>query len=281
MNIQLIEKTLFGEMKEAVNDYKSGNPIDFIPLNHSVEELIHGAESCKEMINNRGEISDSDFYRMLNEFSFMHFGERDYYNVLELVYHTNFVDDTVMKTDMHKIIQKRDNGIWWEYRTDYHFRVLYAEDFKVDSNHSYTIEEIKQLIEEKKIVLLSKVRVLSCTDVDYKKEEFGNSTDLILHENYEKFDCAFHGNREYEFFHVDGKYYPYTLKYIKNYINSKKLKRLFSAHINHTENEVRDVTDYRGNDAWSYVAKEYSKEFEDKGYAKRLVKLREVEKSTN
>ena len=60
--------------------------------------------------------------------------------------------------------------------------------------------------------------------------------------------------------------------HIKNYINSKKLKRLFSAHINHTENEVRDVTDYRGTDAWSYVAKEYSKEFEHLKHTTKLEK---------
>ena len=272
MNVELSEKRLDWEMSEAVESYEKGEPVDFTQVNYRIEQLLHGAESCKEMIDNRRKISDNDFYRMLNEFAnISDWNDYDCYNVLELAYNMKFIGDAIIKTTMHTIIEKTEGHgrsfDWWDEEVGINFKVLYTENFKVDYEHVYTTEEIKQLIAEKKIVIVSEEeRSLAWEENNYKNED------------YERFDYAYDNySMKDEFFNEGGKYYKYTLKYIKKKLNSKKLKELFSKHLEHTEDQVSEAIDgsWYGSDSWTNVAKKYLKEFEDKGYAKRLTKLTE------
>lgn len=270
MYIELVKQMLFWEMNEVVENYNNKKPIDFTQVNYRIEQLLHGAESCQEMIDNRRNISDSDFYSMLNEFAYISgWNDYDCYKVLEMAYNTKFADEAIIKTTMHAICQKTEGHgrdfSWWDEEVGVNFKILYTEGFEVDYEHFYTIIEIKKLIAEKKIVIVSEEeKNLAWEEDNYKKEK------------YQRFDCAYDDySMQYEFFNEGGKFYKYTLKYIKKKLNSRQLKKLFSEHLDHVESEVYEATDGRnyGSKSWSYVAKEYSKEFEDKGYAKRLTKL--------
>ena len=56
MYIELVRQMLFWEMKEAVEKHENGEKIDFTEVNQRIEQLLHGAENCQEMINNRRKI---------------------------------------------------------------------------------------------------------------------------------------------------------------------------------------------------------------------------------
>ena len=71
--------------------------------------------------------------------------------------------------------------------------------------------------------------------------------------------------------------------YIKKQLTAEKLKTLFSNHLEHTSSEVCDIIGDNGNrsDFGVYIAKEYLKEFQNNGYAKRLKKLNDFNNHKN
>lgn len=278
MDIELNEQSAWFEMKEATEKCNNGEKIDFTRVNYIMEQLLYGAECCKEMITNRENLSDEDFYVMLNQFAYVSgWDELDCYNVLEIAYNMKFVDEAVIKTTMHTNVQKTEgNGSdysWWNEEVGIDFKIIYTKDFDVDYEHFYTAEEIKKLINEKKIVIISREeRDLISDEENYKKED------------YQMFDDAFDDySMQYEFFNEGGKFYKYTLMYIKKQLTAEKLKTLFSNHLEHTSSEVCDIIGDNGNrsDFGVYIAKEYLKEFQNNGYAKRLKKLNDFNNHRN
>ena len=146
MNFQLDLKNLFWEMREAVDKHENGEKVDFTEMNHGIEQLLHGAENCKEMINNRRKISDKDFYSMLNEFAYISdWDDYDCHNVLEMAYNTKFAGYATIQTAMHTVVQKNEGHgrdfSWWNEEIGVNFKILCTEDFEVDYEHFYTIEE--------------------------------------------------------------------------------------------------------------------------------------------
>lgn len=272
MHIYLIKQTFLSwEMVVALQEYRCGKKIDWNEVNRRMEQLLHGAETCQEMIDNRRKISDKDFYNMLKEFADISWFDYDYYNILEIAYNTKFAGDARIKTAMHTVVRKveghgRDYS-WWDEEIGIDFQILYTKEFEVDYDHFYTTEEIKQLIAEKKILIISEEeRDLAWEENNYKKEE------------YLRFDCIFdvYSTKD-EFFDETGKFYKYTLKYIKKQLNNRKLKNLFAENLEHVEEQIfYNVTSSSGTDNWKYVKKEYSKIYEEKGYAKRLTILKEA-----
>ena len=274
MHIELLKQMIFFEMEEAVEKYENGEKVDFTDMNYKIEQLLRGAESCKTMIDDKSKLSDTDFYSMLNEFAYINeWNDYDCYNVLEMAYNTKFVDEAIIKTTMHTFYQKteghRKDFSWWNEEVGIDFKILYTNDFEIDYEHFYSINEIKNLITEKKILIVSeKDRDLALDESNYKKEK------------YQAFDYAYDDyNMQYEFFNEDGKFYKYTLKYIKKELNSRQLKKLFSEHLDYVEDEIYEATDcenYGSDSSWINVVKKYSKEFEECGYPIRLNRLKEV-----
>ena len=274
MNIELSRQNLFWEMRETVDNHVNGEKIDFNTLNNRMEQLLHGAENCLEMIDNRKNLSDEEFYKKLLEFAYINdWNEYDCFLVLEIAYNMKFDDEALIKTTMHTVAQKTEGHgrdfSWWNQEVGVDFRIFYTKDFEVDYEHYYTIEEIKKLIAEKKILIVSEEeRNLAWEEDNYKKEK------------YQRFDYAYDEyNMEHRFFDETGKFYKYTLKYIRRELNTKKLKKLYFKHLDHLEHEVYEATDgrnYGSDSSWTHVAKEYSKEFEECGYAKRLTRLKKV-----
>ena len=129
------------------------------------------------------------------------------------------------------------------------------------------IEEIKKLIDEKKIIIIcEEERNLAWDKEDYEEEE------------YQRFDYAYDDyNMEHSFFSKEGKFYPYTLKYIRSRVNKKELSKLFKEHLEHSNREIYEATHKSSwtEDHFKKVAEEYSQEFKNQGYAKRLKKLNE------
>ncbi len=272
MNVELNKRRLDGTMHEIVFESSHVEKNDFTQLNYVIEELLNGAESCKKMIDNRRKMSDEVFYSMLRKFAFINgWNDYDCYNVIELAYGMKFVGVTEIATAMHTVVQKTEGHgrsfDWWNEEVGINFIILYTEDFKAIPSHVYTIKELEDLIAEKKIVLVSKKErnLYIGADRNYPKEE------------YKKFDYAYDDYRkDNEFFGNDGKFYKYTLKYIRKNLNSKKLRELFYEHLEHVDNQVYEATESNENEYWNSIAKAYSKEFEERGYAKRLAKLNEV-----
>ena len=200
MNIELSRQNLLWEMSVAVDNHVNGEKIDFNTLNNRMEQLLHGAENCLEMIDNRKKLSDEEFYKKLLEFAYINdWNEYDCFRVLEIAYNMKFDGEALIKTTMHTADQKTEghgrNFSWWNQEVGVDFRIFYTKDFEVDYEHYYTIEEIKKLIAEKKILIVSEEeRNLAWEEDNYKKEK------------YQRFDYAYDEyNMEHRFFDETGK----------------------------------------------------------------------------
>ena len=273
MNVELNEKNLFWEVKGIAKDFYDGKKVDFSEINSSVEKLIDGAESCMKMISDRRNLTNKEFYDMLLKFAFItNWSDYDCYKVLGLAYNMNFVGDAVIKTTMHATVQKTEGHgrdfSWWNEEVGINFKVVHTKDFKVDYKHTYSVEEIKKMIDEKKILIISEEeRSLAWDEKNYKKEK------------YQRFDYAYDDySWKHRFFDETGKFYPYTLRYIRSKVNKKTLLKLFKEHLEHTNREIYEATHekcWNGNH-YKKAVEEYSGEFEHQGYAKRLTKLNET-----
>ena len=270
MNVELKERILYWEVEGIGNDFDDSEKIDFSEINSGVEEIIDGAEACLKMISDRKKLTNKEFYDLLLKFAFIsNWNTYDCYKVLELAYNMNFVGDTVIKTTMHAIHQKTEGHgrsfSWWNEEVRINFKVAYTKDFKVDYEHAYSVDELRRLIDEKKILIISE-RSSDCDEKNYKKEK------------YQRFDKPYDDySWKNDFFGETGKYYPYTLRYIRSKLNKEKFLKLFKGHLENANKEIYEATHEECWDkSYKKAIKAFSAEFEQQGYAKKLTKLNET-----
>lgn len=269
MNIDLRYKNLYWELAYAIQEYENKGIIDFEEVNNGVEELIDGAESCLEMINNRRKFNHKDFYRNLLKFANINgWSDYDYQHILELAYNKKFPGKAVIMTTMHDITTKTEGHgrsfDYWDEEIGIDLKIYYTVYANINPNHVYSISEIEQLLDENKIIIM------------YEEErKLGNENEEYTSEKYQEFETV-----EDEFFKVNGAYHPYTLKYIYNQIDKKKLLKLFKEHLQHINTELNYATDSKNSEfntpKANIIISEYHDEFKERGYARRLSKLNNI-----
>lgn len=268
MNIELIRKQLFWELYNSVNEYKALKKVDISLISDEMDKLIHSAESCKEMIENK-EMSDEDFYKKLNEFAYIkNWDSYDCYNVISMAYDTEFIGTVTINTTMVvsrvETIGRGRELSWWEYTKGISLYILYNSEANIDTKHVYNVKEIQKLIDEKKIVVLEEKEIQLDSDKNYEKEKYKE-----FKEAYDSYSM------NYEFFNENGKFYPYTLKYIRKQLNEEKLNKTYEKHLEHITYEMYDASRLSSMDpAWNKIHQSCEREFNEKGYVKRLSKLK-------
>lgn len=85
---------------------------------------------------------------------------------------------------------------------------------------------------------------------------------------------------EHNFVDESGKYFKYALKYIKKFVVSNGiLEDLFDDNLDNINIQVENATvpGYEGSkNEWDLVSQEYAKEFEERGFARRLKQLNDT-----
>ncbi len=267
MNAELLKRKIYWEVRYAIDKYfQTGKP-DITGICQDMEGLLSGAEECQKLIESKSDISELEFYNMLTTFAFVtNWTEKDLVNIIEIHTGKNFVGSTRIRTRMHKVVKERKDNkhcACWYNEVGIDYRVLYTSDAHLDNKHLYTVEEISKLIADGKIVIVKEIN----------RKLFGKKQER---ETYYPFECAYDDNSAlYSFLSKDGKYYLSTLKYIKEQMTSSKLKKLFIENMKHIDGEISYVSNggkFNGL-SWDYVAQECEREFEEKGYTRRLLNL--------
>lgn len=271
MNVDLMYRyiNLYWELDWAINAYEKNNKIDFSKLNNGVEQILTGAESCLKILNERKKLTDEEFHNLLLKFAVINnWCDDDYRKILEIAYKKKFIGIENIMTSMHKTIRKSEGHgrdfSWWNDTMAINLKVVYTEDAKLNPKHVYSVSEIEKLVNENKIVIL------------YEEErQQGTEWESYLIENYKKFEWATN-----EFFKKSGKYVPYTIKYIRSKTPKRKLLELYKKQLLHANSEINRVTDPKRSEIISpkssIIVSEYYDEFKEKGYAKRLTRLNNV-----
>ncbi len=254
MKIDMTRNCLYWETQKAYVDLDVGNQINFNTFKNGIEELLYRTEICSKLISNIDKYSDEEFYNLLLSFAYIkEWDENDYYNVLGLAYNLKFIGDTVIKTSMHYNVQKSEghgnNFSWWDEDMGIDLKVLYTEGFEVDEDHVYTVDEIKKLLDDKKIIILCE-----------EERDFDFDEDSYEHEEYFMFDYAYEDyNIYFEFFGEEGKYYKYTLKYIRSMVGKKELLKIYKEYLNYSIKEINEIKSLIND---SSIGEEYTKRLE-------------------
>lgn len=273
MNIELLEKRLGYVHEQAISKYSKTGVVDVSNICKEIDDLLSGAEDWQRLFKEN--ISDEEFYKILTGMAFiMDWDEQDFLNIVRKYYGKKFVGSKTIETKMQKTVLRtgdRCNALgkfdsWYE-DVGINFIILYTEDANVSSAHIYSADEIRELIENNKIVLVTE-KERKLFDSDKGKEE------------YQIFDCAYH--KEYSlrnFLDENSKFYSSTLKYIRERLTTEKLKQLLDRNIQHINSEISQIIDC-GEESIpkEHIASECYIEFEAREYTRRLKKLNEENK---
>ena len=260
MNISLKCRDLFWEIEESIMNYYDCNKNNFAKINAGVEELIAGAEACLKLVQDNN-LSNEEFYNLLLKFAYIdNWTTEDYYHVIALSNNIKVSSVDIIKTTMHK---NNEIGI--------NFKILSSDDFINNHEYFYSIDTIKKLIKNKKIILISE-----------EERIIINSKDEYNPEEYVSFALSFNKDSiKKDFFTKNGKYYGFTLKYIRNSLNKKKLLELYRTHLMHTNCEIDAITNKKSwnDDNFKRLVKEYKSQYKKKDYNSRLTKLNEFRRT--
>ena len=270
MDIDILESTLSDDFDDVVDALYSEEEADYKNVMESADKLLSRTENSKKLLNTTRKMSPLEFYNYLRRFAKITvWTERDCMNVLSMVHGIDFIGTDVIKTSMTKeIIATEGHGhdfSWWDEEIGINYKILYTSKFNLDTDKIYTPNDIFRLISEKKIVLVGEKERSLDDDPEFEKEQ------------YKEFELAYDTEKSsilHEFLSKDGKYFDYTLRYIKKQVNKNKLKELYDKQLELTNLEFERVynpgDEFKGVDEASRTC---AKQFKLKGYNKRLYNL--------
>lgn len=161
---------------------KDNEKKEFIRLTKEYVSLL------KKLTNNT--IDDSEYYELLSKFYNIRFEREDYLAAFSYLNDKKYTSFTKLNTDMVIYEQTKDgfgNGIIYsETKQKVRFVVAKANDVKIDLDKEYTKEEIRKMITNKEIVLVS-------------EEEYNLSVLPEKYETYELFPLTDIDDKECEF----------------------------------------------------------------------------------
>lgn len=121
-------------------------------------------------------LSDQELYILLNKIYNISFDEDDYLKMLSEKYKKNYVCSTNIATTMtFQGIKTEGQGKtfdYWSQLFQVHFKIIATQDVKI-TDKPFTKNELKKLIENKSILILSEYEI-PIEEITFEKEEYEN-----------------------------------------------------------------------------------------------------------
>ena len=224
-------------------------------INQEFEKYFKGIENCYDLINNRKAYSDEEFFYKLSSFAYVvDWNDEDRIKILNLYYKKKFTNECKIYTTMHEIRYKerctKKGCDCWQENDGIDLKILYTKDVEIDIKHVYTVDEIKKMVEEKRIVILYEIeRPYLFYDGKYLSVP---SNPKLNREDYYKFEYVcdvgekgywnnYHDSYEKAFMNPKSRFYPYTLKYIRTCADKRKLISLYKNSLNNAKEALEDI----------------------------------------
>lgn len=260
-------------VNDIIDGYRNSGNLFFDEFNVAISKLFRSLDSCKDILLNHETLSDLDFYNRLSDFMDIRLDYWDYYHIVEKAYDIKFKGEATLPTTMHKIVTKTEGqGRTFDYWTEeigVDLIVFYQKDFLIESNHVYSVDELHQLISDKKIVVVSEEERDLCMDCDFYNVEDYKKFDIIF-DNYSREDMQF-SEKE--------KFFPYTINYIREQVNIKNLEEKYCFLLHSTFYDLyNSLIDFRDNYYYS-VIEQFNMENHDNNYSKILNRLNSLRNS--
>lgn len=188
----------------------------------------------------------NEYIDILNTLYKIEITNHDLIKISSLIF-SNTSKTTILHTNeiytITKQIEDDHNFHYIEENHNLNIHISFINDKDIDYNHTYTIEEINNLINNKKIILLDLV-----IDEDPK---YNNTNKLIPLSNITS-------NNFIKIKLVKEEYIPAVTKFLKNYFTKEKLKQELSTYITITKHKLNSLEETLNNIHKNYIVKENS-----------------------
>ena len=211
-----------------------------------VQKLYEKALICKGMITEYDNLSDEEFYSRLKTLGInSYITSQDYINIVELANQRKYYGPSYIRTEMDEFVTHMDDedDIGREL-IGVRFMVV-CDGNDLDSHKRYTKDEIKELLDKKRVVILEKHEDIPSykNEICPKYEEiFTNPNGLFIKRN--------------------GKYHSTMLSYVRKEITKDKLREIFAELLRILKEEVN-------------ILEMCTKAFTEKDYQKKIGALEE------
>lgn len=193
-------------------------------LVNRIEEQLNFASRILELTNTK--INIDKFNEIINTLYDISLSEDDYWNVFSLAYNKKFAYCIDLIYTYMVRNSRKYNGYLFVSETDVEtcFKIAYSEDFKHNPNNRYTVSELKQLIKDRKIIIL---------------DEFDSELTIPekMQERYEKFPV----HRNYKNISEDNYFYPYIIAYIRKTITNEKIKSDVHEYLLNLKSRINEI----------------------------------------
>lgn len=196
-------------------------------LRAELSKVLQTVEKAEQLTGEAAiSLSDKEYTKMLYSIGNISLTNQDYLKIFSQALGNTFVNYTTIKTSMTRSITATEGRgksfDFWEEKVGTEFDVAYAQNANLDDEHTYTVEELKGLIAEKKIVLIKEK-----DKHDFLPEQF---------EEYETFETMELSSIPY------GKYFPdIYYKYIRENIDSSKIKTALKSYLKEFEADMHEI----------------------------------------
>lgn len=181
-----------------------------------------------KLINESNTLSDEEFLNILKNVSDISFNKSDILEILSISYNKNFTNYQTIYTSMvSTTIETEGHGHsfdWWEEEVRTIYKVACEEDFQVDPDKSYSIKELQDLLDNKKIVIV-------------KENAIELEEELENNEEYKHFEVI----NSLDFFHPESEFFLATIKYIKSYITKEKITSRLIRYVEKLEEDIEEL----------------------------------------
>lgn len=258
MKIQSIdpefEDTFFEELDGVlVNPDYQRNSQKIISV---IDKRFNDALETKTLLTEeRKKLSDKEFYNTLRKINQVIFTKEDMYHVLKEVYHKNYIGSIFLLTFIYLGKEGNEDKFLG-------YNVLVSDDANIDNTRVYKVQELRELVESKQILIVDKFECCYDLDVPHEEEPVFDIID---------FKYPLNNNDEIK---------QAIYKYIRRNASSKRLAKILKEYLMNLESDIKSNLSIRDKLLYeeSFTA-ECRKKLRETGQMQRIRKLiKECEK---
>lgn len=181
-----------------------------------IDKCLKDVMETKQLLTGeRKKLSDKDFFDSLMKVNYITFTKNDMYRVLNEVYQKNYIGYTTLLSYIYLGKEAGEDKFLG-------YIVLVSEDAVIDNMRLFTVQELRELIEAKQILIVDRLECTYDLDVPHEEEPVFDIIDLEypLHNNDEIKECVY--------------------KYIRRNASSKRLAMVLRNYLINLENEIKN-----------------------------------------
>lgn len=226
MQIDFIEPIL-SDIFYHSNTYNDSYVADLL-LKQTNAYIKKAEDVCYLLSKNR--VSDKDFGKIIENVSYIDLNSNDYLAIFKIALQKVFVGYATLHTSMVRHVfapeKQKDSFDYFGEDVGIDFRVAYSIDCSIDYDKEYTVQELRQLLKENKIVIIEEMET---RQLPVKSEKDGSlpiiNLEHIPHRN-DKFRDAY-------------------LKYLRRQIDHNFLRSSLDSYLHYLKREINQILAYQ------------------------------------